>query len=54
MKNLAIFTLKKTCDSFKLNNFMQTKRFDIIDEPHYVSNFELINEKEKIKLLCGF
>ena len=53
MKNLAIVTLKKTYDSLELNKVSQSKRFEINDKSPFVSNFKLINEKEKIKPLCG-
>ena len=51
MKNLSMVALKKTYDSSELYKVSQTKRFDISDKSPFVSNFKLIDEKEKNKVL---
>ena len=50
---MNVVTLKKIYDSLELDKFTHTKRFDISGKSPFVSNFKLINEKEKIKPLCG-
>ena len=54
MKNLVIVSLDKTYDSLELDKIIKTQKFEIRGKSPFVSNFKLIDDKEKTKPLCGF